>query len=159
MLREIGVVRPFSIERFCDRLEDLRGRPLQLHPRPVELAALPCGLYIRTTEVDHIFYDPDTSHMHQEHVILHELGHMLFDHSLDQPLDSLLNGHLANAQDFGGSPQQAGIATGYSDDQERAAEVFATVVLETADRTPDQLPPHDFVTRLARNLGAPVLGP
>ena len=41
----------------------------------------PCGLWISVPAADYVFYDPDTSRLHAEHIILHELAHMLSGHS------------------------------------------------------------------------------
>nr|ADZ45348.1 putative regulator component [Streptomyces sp. NRRL 30471] len=39
-----------------------------------------CGLLLATSTDDHIFYEQRTGRLHQEHIVLHEIGHLLFDH-------------------------------------------------------------------------------
>ncbi|MFD0266116.1 hypothetical protein ACFVGY_05890 [Streptomyces sp. NPDC127106] len=81
LLRDIEVPRPFSVEALCAALARQRNRPLHLHPLPRSTAeAGACGIWLATDEDDHIFFEQRTSRMHQEHIVLHEIGHMLLDH-------------------------------------------------------------------------------
>ena len=43
----------------------------------------PCGLWISVPTAEYVFYDPDTSRLHAEHIVLHELAHMLSGHATD----------------------------------------------------------------------------
>ncbi|MEU9982161.1 hypothetical protein [Streptomyces sp. NPDC050856] len=72
---------PFSIEAFCERLAEQRQRPIHLHPMPPQAAVSGmCGLLLATDTDDHIFFERCTVLPHQEHIVLHEIGHLLFDH-------------------------------------------------------------------------------
>ncbi|MGW5446082.1 hypothetical protein [Streptomyces asiaticus] len=65
----------------CHHLAAQRARPLRLHPLPAEAAATgACGLWLATDAEDHIFYERRTVPLHQEHIVLHEIGHLLFNH-------------------------------------------------------------------------------
>jgi hypothetical protein len=80
-LRGIRVPRPFDLDAFCAELAAGRGRPLIRRPVPGLSADAPCGLWIATDKADHVFYDPGTSTLHAEHIVLHELAHMICGHS------------------------------------------------------------------------------
>ncbi len=58
-----------------------RGRPLTLQPMPGLGAGAPCGVWISVPTADYVFYDPTTSRLHAEHIVLHELSHMLCGHT------------------------------------------------------------------------------
>jgi len=70
-LRHIEVPAPFVIEEFCQEISRRRHRPLHLLPKMTRLG--PCGVWLALAEGDYIFYESDTSQLHREHIILHEL--------------------------------------------------------------------------------------
>jgi hypothetical protein len=59
-------------------LEDHRGRPLLLMPGATATGC--SGMWIGTDAADYIFYAPDTTPVHQRHIVAHEIGHMAFGH-------------------------------------------------------------------------------
>jgi hypothetical protein len=70
-----------SFEAICGWVEELRGRPLILRELPAKIGAIGvCGLWLGIDEADLVFYQAHTVLLHQQHIILHELGHMLCDH-------------------------------------------------------------------------------
>ena len=77
-LREIDLPTPFDIRSFCDAVGARRGRPIRLCP--VTSQAGPFGLWAAGTGIDYIFYERSTSPLHQEHIILHEVSHLLCGH-------------------------------------------------------------------------------
>lgn len=82
LLTSIDVPDPFDIQVFCDKIAKQRGRALYLHGIPgISGTDAPCGIWIATKTADHIFYEAATSPLHQDHIILHEVGHMLLEHS------------------------------------------------------------------------------
>jgi len=80
-LRGIRIPDPFDLDAFCDEIAARRGRPLLRTPVPGLSAEAPCGLWVGTPQADHVFYDPGTSPLHAEHIVLHELAHILSGHS------------------------------------------------------------------------------
>jgi hypothetical protein len=80
-LRGIRVPRPFDLDAFCAEVAASRGRPLVRRPVPGLSAEAPCGMWIATDKADHVFYDPGTSPLHAEHIVLHELAHILCGHT------------------------------------------------------------------------------
>jgi hypothetical protein len=69
----------FNMERFRDWVADLNRRPILFQP----LAMHPSysGAWVRTTTVDIIYFEERTSPLHQAHIQLHELCHILLLHN------------------------------------------------------------------------------
>jgi hypothetical protein len=73
---------------FCRSLAVHRSRPILL--RPIAGWTGPCGLWIAAGSADIIFYEQETSSLHQDHIILHEASHLLCDHvSAELPVSAL----------------------------------------------------------------------
>ncbi|MEU7599839.1 hypothetical protein AB0B78_07760 [Streptomyces sp. NPDC040724] len=126
LLGQLNLPHPFSIEALCAHLSAHRRRPLHLHRLPGQAAvAGVCGLWIATDTDDHIFYEQRTARSHQEHIVLHEIGHMLLDHhaTADSGLPGGLFGDL--------SPRLVRrmlSRANYSTRQEQEAEMLATLI-------------------------------
>nr|WP_052477837.1 hypothetical protein [Kibdelosporangium sp. MJ126-NF4]CEL14359.1 hypothetical protein [Kibdelosporangium sp. MJ126-NF4]CTQ88725.1 hypothetical protein [Kibdelosporangium sp. MJ126-NF4] len=118
--------RPWRIEDLCVTLARRRGRPLLLHE--LDLAALPFGLWYFDGERDHIISRAGATGYHRDHIILHEICHMLAGHTTD----------LA-------------AVTGPRTAQEELAETFATIVLKQARKRPEG---GDFEQRVSAVFGA-----
>lgn len=84
-MRRLAIPRPFDLNALLDRLEQHRGRPIDLH-ETAKIASGPCGLWIHERDRDVIVYAAHTSAVHQSHIILHEIGHMLSHHRGDHTL-------------------------------------------------------------------------
>jgi len=69
---------PFDVQSFCERVAANRGRPILLYP--VRSEAGPFGLWVAGPSLDVVFYEEETSPLHQDHIILHEVGHMISQH-------------------------------------------------------------------------------
>ncbi|XVU20934.1 hypothetical protein ACQPZJ_27090 [Actinoplanes sp. CA-054009] len=142
-LRGVRVPDPFDLDTFCAEVAERRGRPLIRRPVPGLSAGAPCGLWIGTPDADHVFYDPGTSPLHAEHIVLHELAHILSGHSG-------ADGSLARLfPDL--DPVTVGRVLGraaYSDAQEREAEMMASLI---RGRSPK--PPRTTLGRVAKALG------
>ncbi|WP_175541351.1 hypothetical protein [Streptomyces aidingensis] len=82
LLATIEIPDPFDIQIFCDRIAEQRGRPLHLHSLPgLAGADAPCGVWIATETSDHVFHEAATSPLHRDHIVLHEISHMLLGHT------------------------------------------------------------------------------
>ncbi|GGS92988.1 hypothetical protein GCM10010206_64680 [Streptomyces cinerochromogenes] len=129
ILRDLGVPRSLSLDAVCARVEELRGRPLVLRELPEEAAATgACGLWLGTDNADYVFYEARTAPLHREHIILHEIGHVLCDHHRsitddgDGPTDRLLEGlqpHLV---------RRVMARTSYTTTEEQEAEMIASLI-------------------------------
>ncbi|MFF3014670.1 hypothetical protein [Streptomyces sp. NPDC057939] len=117
ILGHLDLPHPFSLDGLCARVAEQRGRPIRLHPLPPEAAESGvCGLWVGTATVDHVFYEARTTPLHREHIVLHELGHILFGHHS-------LDGEEAD----GRAPVVLG-RTNYTSLQEREAELLASMI-------------------------------
>ncbi|ONI82682.1 hypothetical protein ALI22I_37790 [Saccharothrix sp. ALI-22-I] len=129
----MDIPRPFDIDELVARVSRRRGRPIEL--RPVRTPASgPSGLWVATREADHIFYESETSALHSEHIILHELGHLLCGHESGVTPDVVLRLLMPTLDPA--VVRGALSRTGYRDRDERQAELFAMLVLERAGRLP-----------------------
>jgi hypothetical protein len=123
-----------DIASLCGQLSERRKRPLHLVPVKIPGSHL-CGLWIMTDTVDFIVYEADTCKPHQEHIIAHELAHIICGHrsgtetAVDNGMARLLFPDL--------SPeliQKMLGRTNYSSIQEREAEVTASLIIERINR-------------------------
>ncbi|GAB3145181.1 hypothetical protein [Amycolatopsis sp. NPDC004378] len=80
VLAAVPVPRPWSMNAWVDGLEAWRGREIDLVPveyRP----GRPSGAWQARPDYDLIAYVEHTSALHQDHIIAHELAHMLCAHT------------------------------------------------------------------------------
>jgi hypothetical protein len=138
IVSKVGVPVPFDLDKFCVRVAAFRGRELKLHPMNIGSVPGLCGLYIELEHTDHVFFPADTSPVHQQHIVVHELAHLLRGHratgsalqlpdavlselfpSLDR---DLVRSVLARSQ--------------YASPSEREAEVIASLILQHAGSDP-----------------------
>ncbi len=75
-LQALGASSPLDVEALCDALARRRGRPLFLRAAPLEKPG-PSGYWAEYDDYDVILYQQETTRLHQEHIILHEVGHIL----------------------------------------------------------------------------------
>src|SRR5439155_5376771 len=96
----------------------------------------PCGLWVSSDTADLIFYEANTSRTHQEHIVGHELGHIIWSHSgaLGPDRDDASRAIFPNI-----SPaivREMLHRDGYTDSQEQEAETMASVILQQINRRP-----------------------
>nr|WP_237694957.1 toxin [Streptomyces sp. SID5468] len=75
----MGLPQVADVAELCRYLGEVRGRPITLVPMQMP-ASYPCGMWVAARDEDLIFYDANTTSAHQEHIILHELGHIICCH-------------------------------------------------------------------------------
>ncbi|MFD4786102.1 toxin [Streptomyces sp. NPDC058459] len=75
----LGLPEVADVAELCRHLGEVRGRPITLVPLQMP-ASHPCGMWVAARDEDLIFYDANTTSAHQEHIILHELGHIICCH-------------------------------------------------------------------------------
>ena len=133
-LRDLPLPTPFDVHELCDGVATRRGRPIRLLP----VAGLTgvCGLWIATDTTDLICYERDTTRPHQDHIILHELSHVLCDHyplSLPGKTDT-----TALFPDLDPTMVRAVLGrAGYTTHEEREAETLASLIRQRATTRPD----------------------
>lgn len=130
----VPVPDPFDLDTFVEAVARERGRPVHVEPIPPgEHRGGVCGLWIATDQADWVFVEESTSPLHREHIVLHEVGHLLRGHSTSaEDLVSLL-------PDIDPARVRAVLARSrYDDAQEREAEEFATSLLSGVRRPPSR---------------------
>ncbi|MFJ5222559.1 hypothetical protein [Streptomyces sp. NPDC088400] len=65
-----------DVEELCRALGKRRGRPIDLRPVALEKPG-PSGVWVDFPQMDVIFYQQETTRLHQDHIILHEVGHLI----------------------------------------------------------------------------------
>lgn len=117
-----------SFESICQWMEKLQGRPLILGELPEDAATSGvCGLWLGTDDADYVFYAAQTARSHQEHIVLHELGHILFGHYPGEgDTDDLLSGLFSSlAPDL---IRRHMARTSYRTREEQEAEMIASLL-------------------------------
>ncbi|WP_127355746.1 toxin [Actinacidiphila soli] len=78
-IAELDLPTVADVAELCRYLGEIRNRPITLVPMQMP-ASHPCGMWVAARDEDLIFYDANTTSAHQEHIILHELGHIICCH-------------------------------------------------------------------------------
>jgi Zn-dependent peptidase ImmA (M78 family) len=124
-IRDLPIPIPFDTEIFTSAIADRRGRPIVLQPMP--LLGETFGAWIEESSVDVVFYEQHTTPLHQQHIILHELGHILCNHQGIEA-DELSASSLPDAGQSG--KRLRALRDGrYTEEEEREAEMIATLIL------------------------------
>lgn len=117
-----------DVNTLCDHLEDLRGRPISLIELPMPTGpGKPCGLWVATDDEDYICYQQFTTQAHQQHIIRHELGHVMCGHQAAQVMpDEVIQLLMPTL-----SPELVRSVLGrtsYTNEEEKAAELVASLM-------------------------------
>ncbi|KIZ16029.1 ImmA/IrrE family metallo-endopeptidase [Streptomyces natalensis] len=123
-----------GIATLMEQLSTDRGRPIQLVPLPLG-AKTPCGMWLATDTFDVIVVEADTSRLHQDHIIAHELAHMLCNHCDSTGFDTVTMRDLMPNLDPRRVREMLG-RTSYSTAEEQEAETVASLILERVTRPP-----------------------
>ncbi|MFJ5952582.1 hypothetical protein [Streptomyces noursei] len=134
VVRQVEVPEPFDVNALCDRLEQARQREISLVPMALPVReGSPCGLWVATDDIDYILYQRDTSRAHSEHIVSHELGHILLGHeSSPAHQDEVSRLLMPNL-----NPDLVRTVLGrtvYTSHEERAAEIVASLLPVQAGR-------------------------
>ena len=111
----------FEVDHFVQHLEHLRGRSIVRVSYDFEAGLT--GLWIPAETADYIFYTRFTHPIHQAHITLHEIAHMVLGHSckrIDQILPPTLINTLRLSNEFLGRRSEDSEA----DFDEQEAEAF-----------------------------------
>jgi hypothetical protein len=147
-----------ELSALLARLMAIRGRPIVL--RPITRRPGPCGLWAALPARDYVFYEADTSPLHQVHIILHELAHLIWGHRSAYVLDlELLQSVLPDIEP--GVLETVLRRAHYETIEEQEAEVLASLVLRRMTLgEPGATPVGDdertVLARLGRSLESPI---
>ncbi len=124
--------KPWDVDVLCHRLSDARRRHLTVHA--TDLPALPSGFWYDDGACDRIFYRASAVGYHRDHIILHEICHMLAGHGAS------LQGLVDKARiDDTSRPRESTGFQSRSSLEEELAETFACMVLNATaqSRSPE----------------------
>lgn len=158
--RGLTTPRPFDVAELCRRVSATLGQPITLVGVPMPTGA-PFGLTFFTDDGHIIAYEERTSQVHRDHIIAHEIGHVLLDHrtfavndiAASQLLMPTLRPTLVH--------RVLNRTGAYGRGAEQEAEMMATILLEDAGRgdlpAPGPLSPRDadLDARLRHGLEPP----
>lgn len=161
LLQDVDVPDPFDVHAFADSVSRRRGRPVRLLAKHSPVG--PCGVWVALPTIDWVFYEDGTSRMHRDHIIVHELAHLLAAHEPTEQLEpGLLAGLLAGLlPDLDLSMVKRVLSrSSYSAVEEQEAEMIATLVMQRAGQPAstkssesDRPKDADVLARLDATLG------
>jgi hypothetical protein len=119
----------------------------------------PCGLWISVPTADYVFYDPETSQLHAQHIVLHELSHMLSGHTTGINAGHEVSGGAVGRLVPDLDPRTIDTMLGrasYTNAQEREAEMLASLIRARSALGPaSERVPGDTLGRVADVLQFP----
>lgn len=126
--------QPFDLRRFLESLALNRGKELRVLRADLG-AAMPCGMAVSTRDVDYIYYARDLPEFMARHTLMHEVGHLVFDH--DVTAVSAESAHQSAAESLADLLPDLSSAlvqrllqrSSYTFPQEQEAELFASMAL------------------------------
>lgn len=158
VVEKLQIPERADVNALCDRLEDVRGRRISLIEVPMPTGpGRPCGLWVATSSEEYILYQRYTTQAHQQHIIRHELGHMVCEHEAAPVLPDEVVQLLMPAL----SPNLIHSVLGrtqYNNTEEKAAELVASLmpmrVEGVCHRPPRSTGPgmENLITHLGRSL-------
>lgn len=144
-LRDLPLPIPFDVHVLAETIAARRDRPIVLQPQ--SLGDGVSGAWVASPEVDIVFYEEHAAPLHQQHVILHELAHIVCGHA-GVPL-AALESLLAGPS----SPLRGRNRESYRSPDEWEAEVLASLILERVQRSQlATMSPHAGAAPLLRFL-------
>lgn len=143
----LAIPDPWDLELLYQRVAETRGRPIDMLPQD-DMGEAVTGAVFRLTSRDVVFYRASLSGWHREHVLCHELGHIIAGH-LDGP-DAYAGG--ADDDLNGAATIMLARQCAYGETRERDAERVAELILS---RVRQNVAGADAdLARAARHLGS-----
>ncbi|MBP2472111.1 hypothetical protein JOF53_000983 [Crossiella equi] len=137
LLRELRLTPPLDVHELVRRVSEQRGRPIELVAQRFSVPG-PFGAWTSGQDTDQIHYQAETTATHQNHIILHELSHLLAGHE-PTPEHALFR------------------RTSYDSRAEYEAETIATIFLEWS-AVARALQPRRSTGEPARRMADSLLG-
>lgn len=131
-LRMLRLPDPVDVPSLYRLVEARRARPLVLSGINGDGGIH--GVLLSTDRADYIFYEQRTTPSHREHIILHEICHLLLDHGsreVESGALAALFPHLDTRL-----VRRLLLRSSYENREEQEAEFLASLILGHASRTP-----------------------
>lgn len=160
--RCVALVAALDLPADCDTdavlaaVSRQRDKSIVLHPMPgLSQPGSPCGVWLDTPDADHVFYETQTSGLHQSMIVLHELGHVISNHPAQEGDFTYLTTRLLPGLDPSMVSRvltRGGYAAGTPEEDQ--AETIGTLLLERISRSERAAPPATpQLDALSRALG------
>ncbi|WP_338771106.1 hypothetical protein V7968_09735 [Nocardia vulneris] len=133
LVRTLALPRTWRRDTFLEQVAALVGKQIRLLPLTAEVAGqLPCGLVLERADDVVIAYDATGSEYHADHIILHEVGHLLLAHGGQRSTapDAAVQILFPNVRPE--TVLRVLHRGDYDDLAERQAELFASLIMSTA---------------------------
>ncbi len=154
LVEDLPLPEPFTVPDLVAAVADRRGRPIDIGTLPGGATAQTCGVWFQLVDRDVILVEENTSAFHRDHIVLHELGHMLCDHRGGD--DGRAAGVDALARllpDLSPDLVRRMLnRTAYTTDEEQEAELVASLIRITAEARAHRAQP-GVLGNLAAALG------
>jgi hypothetical protein len=128
LVAELDLPEPFDMDEFCRALGRRRGRPLHRVAANLPTGS-PSGMWVATPDADYVFFEQRTTALHQRHIVLHELGHLISNHDAPPAMTDATSQALLPHLDPSMVRRMLG-RTYYSVVEEQQAELVASLVHE-----------------------------
>ena len=128
LVAALDIPEPFDMDDFCRALGASRGRPLRRVAAELPTGS-PSGMWVATPEVDYVFFEQRTTALHQRHIVLHELGHLISNHDAPPAMTDAASRMLLPHLDPAMVRRMLG-RTYYSAVEEQQAELIGSLIHE-----------------------------
>lgn len=157
LVSRLTLPSPFSVDALVGAVAEQRGRPIHLHTLAPGCTINACGLWISTDTHDDIYVEENTTRFHRDHIVLHEIGHMLCGHTDNN--DTAESGAI-DRQELSrflpdldpGLIERLLARTSYTTEEEREAELVASLI-RTSARAQQSTHPAGVLGELEAALG------
>ena len=116
------------MDAFCAALGESRGRPLRRVAADLPTGS-PSGMWVALPDADYVFFEQRTTPLHQRHIVLHELGHLISNHDAPPSMTDAASRMLLPHLDPSMVRRMLG-RTYYSAVEEQQAELIGTLIHE-----------------------------
>lgn len=135
LISTLQVPQPWDLAAFLEQVTTLLGKEIRLVPLPTDTAeGLPCGLVLERADDIVIAYDAHSSGYHADHIVLHEIGHLLLDHADSSATPTAIEILFPGIDPD--SVLRVLRRSDYDDVAEQQAELFASLVMSESRTAP-----------------------
>ncbi|MGW5053590.1 hypothetical protein [Actinokineospora sp. NPDC004072] len=130
LVADLPLPDPFRVPDLVAAIAARRGRPIDIGTLPGGASAQTCGVWFQLVDRDVILVEENTSAFHRDHIILHELGHLLCDHRGGDAFGDLTRLLPDLSPDL---VRRMLNRTAYTNDEEQEAELVASLIRIAAE--------------------------
>jgi hypothetical protein len=116
----------FTLDGFARWLGNRRGRQIVFLPR--HMPGTLFGAWLAGSDTDYVFYEANTHPLHQAHIRLHEMAHMLCDHPTLRVDASQTQAFLQQSDVDFTSVDSLILRSTLDDEREQEAELLTTLI-------------------------------